>query len=109
MAKIEKIHGSRTPTRLHYLPQWAERRGLIQADIARELGVDKGTVSRWFDGYLPKEQSIPQLCGLLQIEPGALFRHPDDDWLSRIFADRNDDERARILAMIEAAFPRKTG
>jgi transcriptional regulator with XRE-family HTH domain len=107
MARVSKIFGTRNPTRIHFLAEWAERRGMIQADIARELGVDKGTVSRWFDGFLPKEQTIPLLAEILSIEPSALFRHPDDDWIARIVSGRNDDEKQRIIAMIDAAFPRR--
>jgi len=93
--------------RLHYIPEWAERRGLSQADIARELDVDKSSVSRWFAGSMPTEKWLVPLAALLQVdEIASLFRHPDDDWLERFFRGRSDDERQRIKATLEAAFPR---
>ena len=106
MAKVTKIHGSKTPKRAHYIPEWAERRSMIQADICRETGVDKSTVSRWFEGSLPKGDNLSIVAGVLSIEPEQIFRHPDDDWLSALFAERSEDEKKRIIAMIEAAFPR---
>lgn len=48
MTPITQIHKGKTPPRIHYLAEWAEKRGLIQADFAKETGADKGTVSRWF-------------------------------------------------------------
>lgn len=94
--------------RIHYIPEWASKRGLIQADIVREIGVDKSTVSRWFDGMLPSDVHLVALSDLLELdEPAALFRHPDEDWLSRLLRGRTEDERKRILVMIEAAFPRR--
>lgn len=103
---------SRPPSshRVHYIVEWAEHRGLIQADIARELGVDKSTVSRWFDGAVPTESYLVGLAELLGAdEPAALFRHPDDDWLTRFLRGRSKQERDQIKATLEIAFPPKQG
>lgn len=81
---------------------------MSQADICRELDVDKSTVSRWFSGFLPSENKLPALAAALSIEPNMMFRHPDDDWISRFFDGRSQEERARIIATIETAFPRKS-
>ena|SRR3990167_2127523 len=100
---------ARSETRLHYIPEWAERRGLRQADIVEALGgaVDKSTVSRWFAGTLPVREHLEALQGLFGLEEmAALFRHPDDDWLARFFRSRTEDERYRIRQMLEAAFPK---
>jgi hypothetical protein len=108
MARPTRIHHGKQPRRLHYLVEWAARRGQKQADIVRGLGVDKSTVSRWFDGAVPSEVHLIALADYLEAEePAALFRHPDDDWLARFFRERSQDEADRMKAMLEAAFPRK--
>ena len=94
--------------RLHFIPEWAERRGLRQADLVDALGgaVDKSTVSRWFSGTLPARDHLAALQGLFELEEAsALFRHPDDDWLARFFRSRTEEERYRIRQILEAAFP----
>lgn len=96
------------PPRLHYIPEWAERRQLRQADIVEALNgrVDKSTVSRWFNGALPEQPNLEAIAGVFGLdEPISLFRHPDDDWLARFFRGRTQDERYRIRQMLEAAFP----
>ena len=95
--------------RLHYINEWAERRNVNQSEIAEALGVDKGTVSKWFDGALPSEANLPRIAGFLEIDLDELFRMPGDTWLKRFFERRSAEERKRIRAMIEAAFPLKDG
>lgn len=108
MNKIDRIHGSKQARRPHYIPQWAEKRGLKQADIAAELGADKSLVSRWFAGATPREKWQEALAALFGFEgePEIIFRHPDEDWLSRFFAGRRAEEIERIKATLETAFPR---
>jgi transcriptional regulator with XRE-family HTH domain len=92
--------------RLHYIAEWAERRHLRQADIVREIGVDKSNVSRWFSGALPSEENIRALAALFELdEPAALFRHPDEDWMARLLRGRSTEERERAKQMLELAFP----
>ena len=95
--------------RLHYINEWAERRNLTQANIAEALDVDKGTVSKWFDGALPSETNLPRLAALFSIELDELFRLPSDTWLHRFIERRSQDEQNRIRAMLEAAFPFRDG
>jgi transcriptional regulator with XRE-family HTH domain len=109
MPNVTRIHNSKQPRRPHYIEEWAERREMKQADIARELGADKSIVSRWFGGATPSQEWQEKLAALFRCDPESLFRHPDDDWLSKFFADRSRDEIERIKATLEAAFPRKTG
>ncbi len=100
------------PNRLHYIPEWAEKRGLRQADIVRELQeagatVDKASVSRWFSGSMPDRKNLLALQALFGLdETASLFRHPDNDWIERFFSDKNEEERQRIQQMLEAAFPK---
>lgn len=107
MAKVVKIRGDKEVVRRHYIPEWAERRHLAQADIVREMEVDKGLVSRWFAGTLPGPRYLKILADLFNTEPEALFRHPSDDWLAKFFKDRSDADREQAQKILEAAFPPK--
>jgi transcriptional regulator with XRE-family HTH domain len=107
--RADQIHRGKTPTRRHFLPEWAVARGLSQADISRELEVEKSTVSRWFGGVIPDDRNLDRLVGLLHIEVLDLFRHPDEDWLAKFFRGRDEKERERIKATLETAFPRRSG
>ena len=96
------------PHRLHFIPEWAEKRNLKQAEIVQETGADKGTVSRWFSGNMPQDKYLDALAACLALDDvEALFRHPDDDWMARFLRDRSDEEKERIRAMLLAAFPKK--
>lgn len=92
--------------KFHYIPEWAEKRDLKQAEVARELDVDKGTVSRWFKGNIPTEKHLLALAGLFSCTVPDLFRHPDDDWLSRFLRGRSEEERERIIETLKTAFPK---
>lgn len=96
-----------TRLRLHFINEWAERRGQAQSDIAEALGVDKGTVSRWFAGALPSEAMLPRIAAMFGIEVGELFREPGDDWLARFFRKRSREEMDRIRQILLASFPEK--
>ena len=106
MAEITRVHARKQPRRPHFIAEWAEKRGLIQADIAREIGADKSLVSRWFNGATPSVEYQERLAALFSCEPDSLFRHPDDDWIARFLRGRSADEVERIKAMLEAGFPR---
>ena len=50
-----------------------------------------------------------QLAKKLDIDKSlALFRDPDDEWIFQLIMDRTPEEKERIRATIEAAFPRDT-
>jgi transcriptional regulator with XRE-family HTH domain len=106
MEPITTIHASKQPRRPHFIADWAELRHLTQSDIAMELGVDKGVVSRWFHGSTPSVKWQPALAALLGTTEDGLFRDPNDDWLKQFFAGRKADEIERIKRTLEAAFPR---
>lgn len=66
-----------TLPRVHYIPEWADRAGLSQADLVRLLGVDKGTVSRWFAGTIPTNQNLIELARAFGFaEVATLFTDP---------------------------------
>lgn len=110
MGKITKIHKSKQPRRPHFIPEWAEARGLKnQAELARELDADKSVVSRWYSGGSPNVEWQEKLAALFHCEPESLFRHPDDDWLSKFFIDRSREDVEKMKKMLELAFPKKGG
>jgi transcriptional regulator with XRE-family HTH domain len=106
---IPTIHKSKQPRRPHYVRAWAEKRQMRPVDLATELNVDKSLVSRWYQGSTPSEDSLAKLGALFGVEPEALFRDPDEDWLARLLRGRDREELQRIISTIETAFPRKTG
>jgi DNA-binding XRE family transcriptional regulator len=95
--------------KLHYVPEWALRRGMKQADVARELAVNKATVHKWFKGALPSEENLPRIAALFTVEIDELFRAPGDNWLNNFLRNRSEEEQNRIKKTLEAAFPRRTG
>lgn len=109
MSNIATIHASKQPRRPHFIAEWAEARGLKQADLARELDADKSLVSRWFSGATPSEKWQEALAAFFGCEPESLFRHPDDDWLSRFFRGREQAEIDKIKSTLEILFPKRDG
>jgi transcriptional regulator with XRE-family HTH domain len=107
MSDVTRIHRDKQPRRPHFIPQWAEKRGLRQSDIVEQIGVDKGTVSKWFSGATPGTTWQQKLAALFECEPESLFRDPDDDWIGRFLKQRSQDERARIRQVLEVMFPEK--
>jgi transcriptional regulator with XRE-family HTH domain len=95
-----------TPKRRHYIAEWAELRGKKQADIVRELGIEKSVVYRWFaDGVIPTERYLRPLADYLQVdEVVSLFRHPDDDWIARMFRDKTEQQRDAAIEMLKLFF-----
>lgn len=105
MSNTVKIHSTKTPQRVHFIVEWAEKRGLKQSDIAREIGADKGLVSRWFSGTVPKAEYLEQLCELFHAEEvSSLFRHPDDDWIAKLFRNKSDEQRKQAIGMLKLLF-----
>lgn len=80
---------------------------MTRADVARELDVDKSQTTRWFQGQLPQPAYQKKIATLFGIEPEALLRHPDDDWVARMFAGRDAKEREHMKRSIETTFPPK--
>lgn len=100
-----RIHADKTPIRIHYIVEWSEKTGKGRADIIEATGADKSLVSRWFSGTVPKERYLVQLAALFELddEISALFRHPDDDWISRFYRNRSAAEREKMLkAMLDS-------
>lgn len=105
---VTSIHKGKQPRRPHFIPEWAEKRGFAsQVELAEALDADKSVVSRWYNGTSPSRDWQEKLAELFHCEIDGIFRHPDDDWIARFFADRSTDEINRMKQMLEAAFPPK--
>lgn len=110
MAKITRIHSDKTPRNIHFIVEWAEKRGLRQADIVEQIGVDKSLASRWFKGTMPKAAYLEQIADLMATDVQGLMRHPDDDWLSKFFRDKTEQEKQKAFDMLKLLFDdRRTG
>ena len=111
MSNVTQIHSDKTPIRVHFIVEWAEKRNLKQADIVREVGADKGLVSRWFDGTVPKQEYLEKLAALFDTDIHGIFRHPEDDWLARFFRNKSEEQRAHAIEMLRLLFKNddKTG
>jgi hypothetical protein len=110
MTKVVVIHKDKQPNRPHCIPEWAERRHFdSQAALAAELGADKSVVSRWYSGATPSLKWQNALAALFSCDRESLFLHPDDDWLSRFFRGRSQEEIDKIKTVMELSFPRRSG
>ncbi len=69
------------------------------------MGADKSVISRWYGGATPGEEWQTKLADLFGCDREGLFRHPDEDWLTKFFRNRSKEEVERMKKMLEAAFP----
>lgn len=107
MMRIPQIHSHKLPIRIHFIAEWAAKRKVSQADMVRALGIDKATVSRWFSGRLPEQPNLFKIAAYLDVEPNDLFHDPEDNWLNRKLRQHTEEERKRMQATLEAAFPQQ--
>ena len=99
---------SDSPEPLHYIPQWADHRDVTRAQIARDLGVQKSTVTRWFKGTMPRDDHLRILADYLECpEVKSLFRHPNDDWFAREFRRLSEKKKQELKLIIELAQPER--
>lgn len=61
---ITRIHKGKQPRRPHFIQEWAEKRGLSNTDLAREIGADKSVISRWYSGTSPSVEYQEKLAAL---------------------------------------------
>ena len=91
-------------------PVWAERRQRRQADFAVDLGVDKGTVSRWFKGTIDAEIS-QKVIAYLQLEDDRrrCSAIPTTVWMARLLKGRAKAEKSGCGAVLEGRIPQGHG
>jgi transcriptional regulator with XRE-family HTH domain len=106
MSNTVEIHKGKTPKRFHFIPEWAEHRGMKQADISREGNFDKGLVSRWWQGVVPTPNNLAILAAMLTDDDiSSLFRDPYDDWLAKLFRDKTEKQKELALNVLISMFP----
>lgn len=114
-APLEEIFQKRQPRRPHYVGRLMELRNLTRSQMIEDLaGLDKSILSRWLDEAdpsTPGKMWTKKLGEYFAVppdyEPVDIFADPDIDWLYRLLRNRSAEEKDRIRAMIEAAFPVK--
>ena len=72
------------------------------------MGADKSIISRWYAGATPGEEWQTKLADLFGYDREGLFRHPDEEWLTKFFRNRSANDVQRMKTMLEAAFPPKS-
>lgn len=107
MSEVTQIHKGKTPRNIHFIVEWAEKRGLRQADIVEQIGVDKSLVSRWFKGTMPKADYLDKIAALMSTDVQGLMRHPDDDWLAKFFLDKTEEQKQKAIDMLKLMFDAK--
>jgi transcriptional regulator with XRE-family HTH domain len=80
------------PTLGKRIKELRREKGLLQDDLAREIGVSKGTVSVWErDARKPEYDTLQQLCEYFQVNLGYLLGEDVD----RALIQPSDDDLAR--------------
>jgi transcriptional regulator with XRE-family HTH domain len=97
----------KTPRRPHYIEEWMETRGLSQVELARAIGADKSSISRWLDGTCPSKEWQEKLGQFFGCGRDGIFRHPDEDWMKRFFEDRTSDDVERIKMLMDLNWPKE--
>lgn len=92
-----------------------DKSGLNQADLAKKLGMDKGTISRWFAGKSEPEKvdKLKELAAVLGTTLAALTDDGDaaatakERLLLDLFREAPEALGEAVLATLAASSPRK--
>lgn len=99
--------GPKRPRRI-YLQEWRDHRGLTQEQLANRLGTTDVTVSRWETGRsLLSTDVMAAIAEALDIEPQALYRHPDTPSADELLRGQPAEVIDQAMRIIQAI--RKTG
>lgn len=101
---MRQANAHERPARMHFIREWAEKKGRKQKDFLERIDVNKSTVSRWFAGDMPSGERLVEIADFLGVDVPSLFRHPDDDWLSEFFRRRSAAEKERAIRILRATF-----
>lgn len=86
----------------HYLREWREYRGLTQQQVADRLETNKGNVSNWENGKRSIGADVQAaLAEALSIDPGDLFRDPQQPSADALLRNASPEVRAQAFAIIE--------
>lgn len=106
------IYAKRQSRRPHYLARLMDKYGASRADLIESLEVDKGLLSRWLSEDKPTTPSPGWAKKLGEYfgkghDPVDIFADPDVDWIARRLRGRAPAEIDRIIAIIDAALPKR--
>ncbi|WP_037431614.1 helix-turn-helix domain-containing protein [Sinorhizobium fredii] len=109
MSNIKLLRSVDMPDRLHFIPEWADKKGMKQVEVALRVGASQSVVSRWYAGNMPLNDYLAKLADLFGIEVHGLFLHPDEYWISRMLRGRSPAERQKAIDMLELLFKDEDG
>lgn len=112
---LVQLYAKRQPNRPHYLARLMARQNVSRTTLIDELGMDKSQLSRWLDDEKPSTPS-PEWAAKLgkYFSPSGdeddlvdIFEDPDVRWIAKKLEGRSDEEKARIISIIDREFPNK--
>lgn len=97
--------------KIHYIGEWMDHREKKVKDMVEALDLSTPSqVYRWLKGQKPHNDELIRIAAFLEADPPeALLRHPLDDWMTRFFQDRSEEEKQAIVETIQKAWGRRTG
>lgn len=94
--------------RRQYLQEWRKSRGLTQEQLAERLDTSKGQISNYESGKRGMSAGVLEaLEEALQLEPGDIFRDPDQPSADALLRNATPEQRRQAFSVIEALL--KTG
>lgn len=97
---LERI-GSKHPVR-HFLREWREKKGLTQEQLGQRVNSGKDQISRWEKGGRSlKLETQYALAHALGIEPGDLFRHPDQPSVDALLRAASPETKKQVIEYID--------
>lgn len=92
-----------------YIEEWMERRGLTDEKVARRIGVERPTITRWRNQqHRLNPAKIAALAQALDLEPEDLWRPPPPldapPSIDAMLRDEPDHIRRRAAEVIRQAF-----
>lgn len=112
---LVEIYSKRQPNRPHYLARLMARQNVTRTALIDDLGMDKSLLSRWLDDEKPSTPS-PEWAAKLNkyFSPSGdeddlidIFADPDVRWIAKKLEGKSDEDKARIIDIIEREFPSK--
>ncbi|TGP34035.1 MULTISPECIES: helix-turn-helix transcriptional regulator [unclassified Mesorhizobium] len=107
-AKAETFDPSKpSELKIHYIGEWMEHREKSVKDMVEALDLSTPSqVYRWLKGQKPHNDELLRIAAFLETEPESLLRHPLDDWMTRFFRGRSEEEKKAIVEMMQKAWGR---
>jgi transcriptional regulator with XRE-family HTH domain len=90
------------------LGAWMAARGIEPKELADAVDTTEASISRWISGVRnPRKKQLIALEDFFEIEPGGLFRDPDEGSDRSLLAGLNKEKRQEVLNYIAFVRSRK--